>query len=200
MEPWGSKVSLRTSGFNTWLNPVKASTQTYLTFFAIHFTAFRRCCAILQIEGKTLHLQKGYDSLYCGGRDRSLNISKLCLPTLCKTLAVWHRGFLVLRWPQTSFACKFSCLLNLPPTNLKWSVSFLGLFLPSGYKCHFTDAKQSRVENWVENLMICSPFQKHSYLAFLLVIYLHAVVQWPTVLFYRLNNRTIQNMGQFLSY
>ena len=44
-----------------------------LWFTGLHFIALNRCCVLSQIKGKTLHQQKGYDSLvlrhslYCGG-------------------------------------------------------------------------------------------------------------------------------------
>lgn len=39
--------------------------------------------------------------------------------------------------PTPSFQCQFSCLLNLPPSNLEWPASFFGLSLPSGYGASF---------------------------------------------------------------
>lgn len=39
------------------------TTQAYLV--SLRFTVLHRCCVFLQTEGKTLHLQKDYDSLYC---------------------------------------------------------------------------------------------------------------------------------------
>lgn len=40
--------------------------------------------------------------------------------------------------PKTVFVCKFSCLLNVPATNLAWSASVFGLSLPSVYRGQFT--------------------------------------------------------------
>ena len=36
-----------------------------LSFIELCFIALHKCCFFLQIEGKTLHQQKDYDSLYC---------------------------------------------------------------------------------------------------------------------------------------
>ena len=41
---------------------------------------------------------------------------------------------LILRLLKTNLVCKFSCLLNLPPTNLKQPTSFSCFSLPSMYR------------------------------------------------------------------
>lgn len=40
---------------------------------------------------------------------------------------------------MTNIICKFTFLLNLPPTILEWPASFFGLFLPSLYKGQFAN-------------------------------------------------------------
>lgn len=49
---------------------------TLLCFTEVFFVSF---CFVLQIEGKTLHLQKDYDLLYCGGLEWICNIFEVCL-------------------------------------------------------------------------------------------------------------------------
>ena len=70
------------------------------------------------------------------GLDTWLNFVKSSMQTF-KILAGACGDLLLLWLPKISLVHKFSCLLNPPLTNLEWSVSFLGLFLPSVYGDQF---------------------------------------------------------------
>ena len=74
---------------------------------------------------------------YWDGLDRVHDWTQLSPLSKLKILVGRCKELLVLRLPKTTFVGKFLCLLNMPPTNLEWSASFFGLFLPSSYGGQF---------------------------------------------------------------
>lgn len=53
---------------------------------------------------------------------------------------------------KTSIVCKSPCLLNLPPTNLEWSVCFFHLSLLSGFGPQFMNQHQGWIL-WMKRLL-----------------------------------------------
>lgn len=78
-----------------------------------------------------------------------------------KILAGKCGNLLILRSTKTSFLSKFSCVLSLPPTNVEWLASFLGLSLPSlrtGPLSDFTQEslKENVNQQWQEWVSQCN--------------------------------------------
>ena len=82
------------------------------------------------------------------------------VPTSIFNILVGRCGHhLVLQLPVTSLVSKFPCLLNLPPTNLEWSTSCLGLSLPSKYRGRFQITLRKLLKRLQANININSLFQ-----------------------------------------
>ena len=60
--------------------------------------------------------------------------------------------------PKTSLICKFSCLLNLPPTNLevgRYQTSFFGLSLSSMERGCFQISARKFTRFWINSIWKC---------------------------------------------
>ena len=57
--------------------------------------------------------------------------------------------------PKTSLICKFSCLLNLPPTNLEVATSFFGFSLSSMERGCFQISARKFTRFWTNSVQEC---------------------------------------------
>lgn len=77
----------------------------------------------------------------------NLNITFRILAGRCEDL-------LILQPLMTSLICRFPCLLNLLPTNVKWSASFFPLSLLSVYGDQFQISSRKFQSLWTNNWQV----------------------------------------------